>query len=149
MSLKSFVCVSVAALGLMVSAKDAAAQGWWNPMGSFNRPAYGTTYGSPYGYNIGMNCSNGVCKPVSAANCPNGNCSVRGANSAYCPNGNCGISKCGPNGCGVNSLGYGANYRTPAYRTTPGYFETRVPVTRTSNYRVPSSGYGRVNPFYP
>jgi hypothetical protein len=133
MSLKSLVCVSVAAFGLMVSAKDAAAQNWWNPLGGLSRPAYGTTHG----YNPGMNCANGVCKP-------------KPINSAYCPNGNCNVPPCGPNGCGVNSYGYGSNFRAPAYRSTPGYFETqRVPVTRSTNYRLPPTGYGRVNPFYP
>lgn len=152
MSLKSLGCVAVAACGMMVSAKDASAQSWWNPLNTFNRPAYGSSYGSPYGYNTGMNCANGVCtpKPMNSAYCPNGNCSSKPVSSAYCPNGNCGVSKCGPNGCGVNSYGYGSNVPVPAYRTTPGYYQTqRVPVTRSTNYRGPSNGYGRVNPFYP
>lgn len=142
MSLKSVACVAVAACGLMISAKDASAQSWWNPLGSFSRPAYG----SSYGYGSGMNCANGVCTP-------------KPINAAYCPNGNCNVPPCGPNGCGVNSYGansygYGSSYRVPmsvpSYRTTPGYYETqRVPVTRSTNYRGPSNGYGRVSPFYP
>jgi hypothetical protein len=158
MSLKSLACVSMAACGLMLSATSAPAQSWWNPLNPYGKPAYGSA-GYPVGYggyNSGMNCANGVCTPkpaYSTAYCPNGNCSATQCG----PNG-CGPAKCGPNGCGVNSFGYGSNfgssYRAPSYvptyRTPSSFYETRrVPMSRTSNYRVQPTSYGRVNPFYP
>lgn len=130
MSLKTLACVAVAACGLFVSAKDAAAQNLWNPLNGFNRPAYGS----------GSNCRNGFngMKPIGSASCSNGKCGTQ----------------CGPAGCGTNNYGYGSNYRLPSnmpsYGTMPGYFDARrLPATRGINHRNPNAGYGGVNPFYP
>ena len=108
------------------------------------KPAYTTNYGAP------MNCSNGVCPPVSS--CPNGQCSMGSCATGNCPTGNCPKMQCGPGGC------FPANaYRNPGYVPTtnyrpaaPGYYETyRGPVNRTTNFRMPVNGRVGANPFYP
>ena len=95
---------------------------------SYYRPTYQPVGYRPATTRPAMNCSNGICRPVTnTTNCANGQCGLNGT----CANGQCGLNGSCPNGnCGSVQCINGKCYRTNTTRNV--YPTNRV------NYRTPT-----------